>query len=302
MIPQTAPDKTALFNPFNGQLEQLFGYIDIGDLGLPDIQRPFVWKDSKVRDLFDSIYRGFPIGSYLFWRNSVSGKAHQIGTAKKEHEDPVLLIIDGQQRLTALYAVFRNQLVKDENYDNRNIVIAFNPRTEEFKVADASTERNPEYINNISEFLARAGTRKFINTYLEQLKKYYAQLNKRRATIVQKLEHEEDLNQQDIELVTTAIKGQPVISDEEKTILEKLGEPVEKEAEDNGNGQREDEDENDELTPTDGSFLSRGERRLLQKVLSQEETFDDELISQRLEKLYNLKNYPFNALEVVPKL
>lgn len=49
MIPQTVPDKTALFNPFNGHLEQLFGLIDIDDLGLPDIQRPFVWKDAKVR-------------------------------------------------------------------------------------------------------------------------------------------------------------------------------------------------------------------------------------------------------------
>jgi len=204
--------------------------------------------------------------------------------------------------LTALYAVFRNQLVKDENYDNRSIVIAFNPRTEEFKVADASTERNPEYINNISDFLGRAGTLKFVNSYLEQLRKYYAQLNKRRAAILQKLEHEEDLNQQDIELVTTAIKGQPVISDEEKTVLEKLGEPIEKEAEDNGNARREDEDENDEPTPTDDSFLSRSEKRLLQRVLGQEEAFDDELISQRLEKLHNLKNYPFNALEVVPNL
>jgi uncharacterized protein with ParB-like and HNH nuclease domain len=105
MTPQAAPEKTALFNPFNGHLEQLFGYIDIGDLGLPDIQRPFVWRDAKVRDLFDSIYRGFPIGSYLFWHNTVAGKTHQIGTTKKEHEDPVLLIIDGQQRLTAMYAV-----------------------------------------------------------------------------------------------------------------------------------------------------------------------------------------------------
>lgn len=302
MTPQAAPDKTALFNPFNGHLEQLFGYIDIGDLGLPDIQRPFVWKDSKVRDLFDSIYRGFPIGSYLFWRNSVSGKAHQIGTAKKEHEDPVLLIIDGQQRLTALYAVFRNQQVKDENYDNRRIVIAFNPITEEFKVADATTARNPEYINNISDFLVRSGTLKFINTYLEQLKRYYAQLNKRRTAILKKLESGEDLNQQDFELVTTAIKGQSIISDEEKTILEKLGEPVEKEVEDNGSAQKEDDDEPEESTPTDSSFLSRSEKRLLQKVLSKEETFDDELISQRLEKLYNLKNYPFNALEVVPNL
>ena len=51
------PNKTALFNPLSGHLEQLFGYIDLGDLGLPDLQRPFVWDNSKVRDLSDSIYR-----------------------------------------------------------------------------------------------------------------------------------------------------------------------------------------------------------------------------------------------------
>ena len=77
------PQKTALFNPFNGHLEQLFSYIDVGDLGLPDIQRPFVWRDAKVRDLFDSLYRGFPIGSYLLWRNTANGRTHQIG--EREH-------------------------------------------------------------------------------------------------------------------------------------------------------------------------------------------------------------------------
>jgi hypothetical protein len=301
MTAHTAPDKTALFNPFNGQLEQLFGYIDIGDLGLPDIQRPFVWKDSKVRDLFDSIYRGFPIGSYLFWRNTVAGKTHQIGAAKKEHEDPVLLIIDGQQRLTALYAVFRNKLVRDDSYDNRRITIAFNPVTEEFKVADASTERNPEYVNNISEFLSNTGTRKYINAYLGQLTKYYAQLNKRQAAIAAKLKSDDDLTQQDIDLVTTLIKGQSAISDEEVAILEKLERRVERDAEDN-NGDARQGEENDEPATSDSSFLSSNEKGLLTKILSEDETFDEDHISERLEKLYNLKNYPFNALEVVPNL
>jgi hypothetical protein len=301
MTAQTAPDKTALFNPFNGQLEQLFGYIDIGDLGLPDIQRPFVWKDAKVRDLFDSIYRGFPIGSYLFWRNTVAGKTHQIGAAKKEHEDPVLLIIDGQQRLTALYAVFRNKLVRDDSYDNRRITIAFNPVTEEFKVADASTEKNPEYVNNISDFLSHTGTRKFINVYLVQLTKYYAQLNKRQAALVTKLKSDDDLTQQDIDLVTTLIKGQMAISDEEIAILEKLEKRVEKETEDNDGDALPGED-NDEPATSDSSFLSTNEKSLLTKILSEEEAFDEDQISERLEKLYNLKNYPFNALEVVPNL
>ena len=301
MTAQTAPDKTALFNPFNGQLEQLFGYIDIGDLGLPDIQRPFVWKDAKVRDLFDSIYRGFPIGSYLFWRNTVAGKTHQIGAGTKEHEDPVLLIIDGQQRLTALYAVFRNKLVKDDSYDNRRITIAFNPVTEEFKVADASTEKNPEYVNNISDFLSHTGTRKYINAYLAQLTKYYGQLNKRQAAVAARIKADEDLTQQDIDVVTTLIKGQTAISDEGIAILEKLEKREDKETEEN-NSDGQSADENDEPAASDNSFLSSSEKTLLTKLLSEEETFDEDQISERLEKLYNLKNYPFNALEVVPNL
>ena len=301
MTAQTAPDKTALFNPFNGQLEQLFGYIDIGDLGLPDIQRPFVWKDAKVRDLFDSIYRGFPIGSYLFWRNTVAGKTHQIGAGTKEHEDPVLLIIDGQQRLTALYAVFRNKLVKDDSYDNRRITIAFNPVTEEFKVADASTEKNPEYVNNISDFLSHTGTRKYINAYLAQLTKYYGQLNKRQAAVAAKLKADEDLTQQDVDVVTTLIKGQTAISDEGIAILEKLEKREDKDTEEN-NSDGQSAEENDEPAASDNSFLSSSEKTLLTKLLSEEETFDEDQISERLEKLYNLKNYPFNALEVVPNL
>jgi len=150
------PQKTALFNPFNGHLEQLFSYIDVGDLGLPDIQRPFVWRDAKVRDLFDSLYRGFPIGSYLLWRNTANGRTHQIGEREHEHKDPNLLIIDGQQRLTALYSVFRGVAVKDENYEDRIMTIAFNPVTEEFRVADAATQRNPEFINNITDLFSKA--------------------------------------------------------------------------------------------------------------------------------------------------
>ena len=304
MSSQTSPDKTALFNPFSGHLEQLFGYIDIGDLGLPDIQRPFVWKDAKVRDLFDSIYRGFPIGSYLFWRNTVSGKTHQIGTAKKEHDDPGLLIIDGQQRLTALYAVFRKQAVKDESYENRNITIAFNPVTEEFRVADASTVKNPEYINNISDYLTRASTHKFINTYIDQLKKYYAQLQVKQAAIREKVEQDGDLTKQDIELITTKIKGQPIVSDEVRTIFEKLEEPQEKDAD--ANGEMEDDDKesngNHEAASHDSSFLTQSEKVLLREILEKEDVLDEDQISQRLEKLYNLKNYPFNALEVVPNL
>ena len=220
----------------------------------------------------------------------------------KEHEDPVLLIIDGQQRsATALYAVFRNKLVKDDSYDNRRITIAFNPVTEEFKVADASTEKNPEYVNNISDFLSHTGTRKYMNAYLAQLTKYYAQLNKRQAAVAAKLKADEDLTQQDIDVVTTLIKGQTAISDEGIAIVEKLEKREDKDTEeDNSDGQS--AEENDDPAASDNSFLSSSEKTLLTKLLSEEESFDEDQISERLEKLYNLKNYPFNALEVVPNL
>ena len=274
------PDKTALFNPLSGHIEQLFGYIDLGDLGLPDLQRPFVWSNSKVRDLFDSLYRGYPIGSYLLWRNSsLSAKSHQIGIEKKEHTEPNLLIIDGQQRLTALYSVFRDKCVKDENYQDRKIIIAFNPITEEFKVADASTERNLEFINNISDLFTKTGTRTFINNYLSELKAHHESIKQEREDIINKIINKEDLNQAEIVIVLGKIKSSPSINEEEKTIIiEKLV--------------------NEEETET----LTEKEYQLIQDALREEDTFDEEIVSKRIEKLYNLKNYPFNALEIVPDL
>ena len=63
---------------------RLLHYIDIGDIGLPDIQRPFVWSNAKVRDLFDSMYRGFPVGYFFFWENAAGdGGAKKIGVGQK---------------------------------------------------------------------------------------------------------------------------------------------------------------------------------------------------------------------------
>ena len=98
------------FKRVDYDLAALLHYIDIGDIGLPDIQRPFVWPNAKVRDLFDSMYRGFPVGYLLFWENAPNG-GKQIGTDTKRHTVPSRLIVDGQQRLTSLFAVFRGRKV-----------------------------------------------------------------------------------------------------------------------------------------------------------------------------------------------
>ena len=142
------------FKKVDYDLSGLLHYIDIGDIGLPDIQRPFVWSNAKVRDLFDSMYRGFPIGYLLFWENTSANGAKQIGVGNKQHAVPSRLIVDGQQRLTALFAVFRGKKVLDEDYEERQIEIGFRPRDGKFEVADAPIRRDPEWIANISDIWA----------------------------------------------------------------------------------------------------------------------------------------------------
>ncbi|MCY4262489.1 MAG: DUF262 domain-containing protein, partial [Candidatus Dadabacteria bacterium] len=158
------------FKRVDYDLVGLLHYIDIGDVGLPDIQRPFVWSNAKVRDLFDSMYRGFPVGYLLFWENGNVEGVKQIGTDKKQHAVATRLIVDGQQRLTSLYAVFRGNTVLDADYKARHIEIAFHPRDGKFDVADAAIRRDAEWIPNISEMWASGkSSRKLINDFIDQL-------------------------------------------------------------------------------------------------------------------------------------
>lgn len=138
-----------LFKKVDYSLSKLMDDIEMGTIGLPDIQRPFVWKNSKIRDLFDSLYRGYPVGYFLFWQNAYDGSQKQIGSESKQ-KVPNLLIVDGQQRLTSLYAVVKGIPVMRENYQKETIAIAFKPLDGTFEVADAAIRKNIEYIPNIS--------------------------------------------------------------------------------------------------------------------------------------------------------
>jgi hypothetical protein len=139
-----------LFKQVNYNLTSLIEFIELGQIGLPDIQRPFVWPNTKVRDLFDSMYRGYPVGYLLFWQNGFEG--HQQKTIGDQHKQkfPNLLIVDGQQRLTSLFAVVKGVPVIRENYNSESIEIAFNPAVERFEVADAAIRKDSAYIPNIS--------------------------------------------------------------------------------------------------------------------------------------------------------
>lgn len=151
-------------------LSKLLQDIEMGEIGLPEIQRPFVWPNTKVRNLFDSMYKGFPVGYLLFWANGIGDGHRQIGTNNKQRV-PRLLIIDGQQRLTSLYAVMNKVQVIRNNYNKETIRIAFNPIKEEFDVTNVAIERNPEYIPDISVIWASdTGIFKLADSYLGRLR------------------------------------------------------------------------------------------------------------------------------------
>lgn len=158
------------FKKVDYDLSGLLHYIEIGDIGLPDIQRPFVWSNAKVRDLFDSMYRGFPVGYLLFWENPAGNGTKQIGVGSKQHTVASRLIVDGQQRLTSLFAVFRGRKVLDDDYRERQIEVAFRPRDGKFEVADAAIRRDPEWIANISNIWATGkSSYQMVKGFLKQL-------------------------------------------------------------------------------------------------------------------------------------
>jgi hypothetical protein len=128
-------------------VETLLSWIKSGEIAIPEIQRPFVWKAAKVRDLIDSLYQGYPVGYIITWRNpDVKLKNGELSAGKK-------VLIDGQQRITALTAAIVGQRVLNKNYKEINIRIAFNPLTETFDVLNKAYENSAEWINNINPII-----------------------------------------------------------------------------------------------------------------------------------------------------
>ena len=162
--------RTTLFKEVGYSLSKLIHDIEMGEIGLPDIQRPFVWTPAKVRDLFDSMYKGFPVGYLLFWSNGVGDGTRQIGTDAKQ-KVPRLLIVDGQQRLTSLYAVLKGRPVTREDYVEQRIYIAFRPCDAKFEVTDAAIKKDPEFIPDISQLWSGEASRnRFVKDFIARMR------------------------------------------------------------------------------------------------------------------------------------
>lgn len=128
-------------------IEFLLASVKTGEIAIPEIQRPFVWDSSKVRDLLDSLYNGFPVGYIITWKNpNVRLKDGKLSDGKK-------ILIDGQQRVTALTAGILGYEVVDKTYRKIRIKIAFNPQTEKFEVQNPAIVKDKTWIADISEVM-----------------------------------------------------------------------------------------------------------------------------------------------------
>jgi hypothetical protein len=160
---------TQRFSHTQYTVNTLVEMIDSGQLSLPDLQRPFVWERSRVRDLFDSLYHGYPAGYFLLWSTPNAVDSHAVATSEGVAA-PVKMIVDGQQRLTSLYSVIKGKEVVTAKNSEEPIRVSFNPLTCEFAVANAATQNDPGWITSISDvWTSPKGSFAFINDFITEL-------------------------------------------------------------------------------------------------------------------------------------
>lgn len=120
----------ARYSVNNYTVDVLLADIKSGNIAIPEMQRPFVWDATQVRDLMDSLYKGFPVGYIIVWQNpSVKLKDGTVAIGKK-------VLIDGQQRITAMAAAIVGQEVLDSHYkciNGNGSVLRLTPLTKYLK-------------------------------------------------------------------------------------------------------------------------------------------------------------------------
>lgn len=132
-------------------VSNILNWVQEKEIAIPEIQRPFVWDSTKVRDLMDSLYRGYPIGYIIAWKNpDVRLKDGSVSNGKK-------VLIDGQQRITALRAAILGQTIVNSDYKEERIYISFNPVTEEFATLTPAIGKDKAWISDISKLMSKDG-------------------------------------------------------------------------------------------------------------------------------------------------
>jgi len=144
-------------------IETVLAWVKSEEVAIPEIQRPFVWNSTKVRDLIDSLYNGYPIGYLIAWLNpNVKLKNGKFSEGKK-------ILIDGQQRIVALSASILGNKVINKDYKKINIKISFNPIDERFEVYNSAIAKDPEWISDIAPIInGEIDTLEFVDDYLKK--------------------------------------------------------------------------------------------------------------------------------------
>ena len=129
----------ARFEVNRKSIENIISEIKDGEIAIPELQRPFVWSGTQVRDLMDSLYKGYPIGHLIIWKNpDVKLRDGTLSSGKK-------VLIDGQQRITAIQTAIVGQEILDTLYKKKRIVIAFNPIDEVFEVYNPAIKKDKRW-------------------------------------------------------------------------------------------------------------------------------------------------------------
>jgi hypothetical protein len=129
-------------------IETLLNWVKTGEIAIPEIQRPFVWDAIKVRNLLDSLYQGYPVGYLIAWRNPTVRLKDGTPSAGKR------ILIDGQQRVTALMASLMGREVLTKDYQTVRIRIAFHPQEERFEVANPAIRKDSAWIQDVAQIFA----------------------------------------------------------------------------------------------------------------------------------------------------
>ena len=146
-------------------IETILSWVKSDEVTIPEIQRPFVWDSTKVRDLIDSLYNGYPIGYLIAWHNpNLKLKDGKIAEGKK-------ILIDGQQRVVALSASILGNKVINKDYKKFNIKISFNPINEKFEVYNSAIAKDPEWVPDIAPIInGDIDILEFVDDYLKKNK------------------------------------------------------------------------------------------------------------------------------------
>ncbi len=139
----------------NLTVENVIGYIKNKEIAIPEIQRPFVWKGDQIRDLIDSLYNGYPIGYLIIWQNPDTIDKNGEKTIGKK------IMIDGQQRITALMTSIVGLHVIDKDFKDKVHKIAFNPYAALdgepcFEVQSAAILKDKRWIKDIAELFSNS--------------------------------------------------------------------------------------------------------------------------------------------------